>query len=145
MIRRTGAPAALLAALLLAGCAGPAVPSASGPSSLPPPPPSGPPASVPPSSALPGSSMPLDPMGPPSTRPGTATGTQTLTGVVVAGVEPNCLILRHSSGDYLLLMSGGAPAARVGAKVTATGRADKGIVTTCQQGTPFVVAEIRAA
>ncbi len=89
--------------------------------------------------------MPLDPMGPPSTRPGTATGTQTLTGTVVAGVEANCLILRHSSGDYLLLMSGSAPVARVGAKVTATGRADKGIVTTCQQGTPFVVAEIRAA
>ena len=100
------------------------------------------PPAAPPST--PPSDMPLDPNGP-SARPSTSTGPLTLTGTVVAGVEPNCLILRSASGDYLLLMSGDRAAATEGAKVIATGTVNKGMVTTCQQGTPFVVSEIRAA
>jgi hypothetical protein len=134
VLRRFLAP--VLGVFLLAGCAGQGGGSV-GPSQ---PPGSGaPPASA--SSATPG--MPLDPVGP-SARPGPSAGVLTLTGTVVAGVEPKCLLLRHDSGDYLLL-TGSRPVPPVGTEVTATGTVKKGMVTTCQQGIPFVVREIRAA
>lgn len=85
----------------------------------------------------PASSKPA-PGGGPTTVPGGPTkrpaGPTTLTGTVVAGVEPGCLLL----DQYLLV--GGAPAVlRAGARVKVTGRVEAGMVTTCQQGTPFVV------
>ncbi|GAA0812459.1 hypothetical protein Sya03_53660 [Spirilliplanes yamanashiensis] len=122
----------LAAALLLAACAqpgaAPSVPSA--PSA---------PAAAAPSSAPPPSFMPLDPNGP---SPDAA---RKLTGTVAAGVEPGCLILRTGTGDYLLLISGDRSAATPGAKVVVTGTEARDMATTCQQGTPFVVAEISAA
>ena len=139
MTRRLLVP--LAAALLLAACAQPgAAPSSQpGPSSAPPA--SAPPASVAPAapSAPPTSFMPLDPNGP---SPDAA---RKLTGTVAAGVEPGCLILRTGSGDYLLLISGDRSAATPGARVVVTGAEAEGMATTCQQGTPFVVAEISAA
>jgi hypothetical protein len=77
---------------------------------------------------------------------GPGTGPQTLTGTVVSGVEPGCLLLRGSDGgNHLLLFSGKADpsSAPVGATVTVVGRAEPGMITTCQQGTPFVVSEVR--
>jgi hypothetical protein len=69
-------------------------------------------------------------------------GVQTLTGTITAGVEPNCLLL----DDHLLIISDSQlqAAAKPGATVTVTGRADEGMMTTCQQGTPFLVATLRA-
>ncbi|MEV7232283.1 hypothetical protein AB0M79_35580 [Polymorphospora sp. NPDC051019] len=60
-------------------------------------------------------------------------GLMTLTGTVTAGVEPNCFLL----DGYLLV--GGTPTVRAGARVTVTGRVQADMMTTCQQGTPFVV------
>lgn len=72
-------------------------------------------------------------------RPGDLGGkssaaTMTLTGTVRAGVEPNCLLL-----DSYLLVGGPRDQLRAGARVTVTGRVQADLVTTCQQGTPFVV------
>ncbi|WP_344933880.1 hypothetical protein [Actinoplanes nipponensis] len=62
--------------------------------------------------------------------------------MITAGVEPNCLLL----DDHLLIINDDKQraAARAGATVTVTGRAEPGMMTTCQQGTPFVVATLRA-
>ncbi|GID93271.1 hypothetical protein Adi01nite_26830 [Amorphoplanes digitatis] len=76
-----------------------------------------------------------------STKPPPA-GSKTISGTVTAGVEPGCLLLE----DHLLIIKDTAlkSVAKVGASVTATGEAQPGMMTTCQQGTPFVVATIRA-
>ena len=124
MIRRSGAPAALFAALFLAGCAGTGT-AAGGPATT----------QVPP----PVSSAPQQP----GAKPG-APGTETLTGTVTAGVEPNCLVLDGVAGPHLLLISdpAGKEIAKVGAKVTVVGKADPRMMTTCMQGTPFVVSQV---
>ena len=131
VIRRLLPVLALAGVLAVAGCARPddgPQPGAAPPSA---------PASVPASTAP----TPLDPVGP-SAKPPVVGEAQTLTGTVVAGVEPRCVVLRTASGDYLLLTSGAAP--KAGATVTAIGTVDKNKVTTCMQGIPFVVTEIRA-
>ncbi|MGS2614281.1 hypothetical protein ACVCAH_07080 [Micromonospora sp. LZ34] len=78
-----------------------------------------------------------------TTRPGGPTkpppaGDTTLTGTVTAGVEPNCVLL-----DGYLLIGGPRDVLTAGAKVTVTGRAQPGMMTTCQQGVPFVVESAR--
>ncbi|PZF83495.1 hypothetical protein [Micromonospora deserti] len=80
---------------------------------------------------------------PAPTRPGGPTkpppaGDTTLTGVVTAGVEPNCLLL-----DGYLLIGGPRDVLAAGARVTVTGRAQPDMLTTCQQGKPFVVETAR--
>ena len=67
-------------------------------------------------------------------------GDTTLTGTVQAGVEPNCLLL-----DGNLLIGGPRDLLKPGARVTVTGRPQPGMMTTCQQGTPFVVESARRA
>jgi hypothetical protein len=62
----------------------------------------------------------------------------TLSGTVEAGVEANCLLLR----GYLLL-GGDRTALRAGATVTVTGRVQRDLLTTCQQGTPFTVETVQ--
>jgi hypothetical protein len=57
-----------------------------------------------------------------------------LTGVVTPGVEANCILL-----NGYLLIGGPRELLRGGATVTVTGRVQAGLLTTCQQGTPFVV------
>ena len=61
-------------------------------------------------------------------------GVLTLTGTVSSGVEPGCLLL-----DGYLLLGGPTDVLKSGARVTVTGKAEPGMMTTCQQGTPFVV------
>ena len=75
---------------------------------------------------------PTGPVGsPPSATPSAPTR---LTGTISAGVEPGCLLL----DDYLLV--GGPPdLLRAGVRVTVTGHVEPGLMTTCQQGTPFRV------
>ncbi|MEU4470066.1 hypothetical protein [Micromonospora sp. NPDC023888] len=71
--------------------------------------------------------------GGPSTPPGVRA--TTLTGTVQSGVEPNCVLL-----DGYLLLGGPRDVLTPGARVEVTGRAEPGMMTTCQQGTPFVVS-----
>ena len=70
------------------------------------------------------------------------TGSRTISGTITAGVEPNCLML----DENLLVFSDDKlrSAAAEGASVTVTGRSQKGMMTTCMQGTPFLVTAIRA-
>ena len=77
-----------------------------------------------------GTSKPGDPVG---RRPGPST----LNGTVTAGVEPNCLSI-----DGFLLIGGDRSVIRPGARLIVTGRVDRDMVTTCQQGTPFVVSGV---
>ncbi|WP_319463810.1 hypothetical protein [Micromonospora sp. RTP1Z1] len=91
--------------------------------------PSTPPSAVPPTKRPPnGPSLPPGP------------GGDTLTGTVSQGVEPNCLLL-----DGYLLVGGPRDVLRPGATVTVTGRSQPDMMTTCQQGTPFVVESARPA
>ena len=65
---------------------------------------------------------------------------QTITGEVFEGVEMNCQLIRTGSTDYLLIWQGGQ--FRTGDTVTVRGYPDPDLVTTCMQGTPFVVTEV---
>ncbi|MET8198784.1 hypothetical protein AB0C42_00615 [Micromonospora taraxaci] len=71
--------------------------------------------------------------GGPSTPPGV--GATTLSGTVQGGVEPGCVLL-----DGYLLIGGPRDVLTPGAQVEVTGRVEPGMMTTCQQGTPFVVS-----
>jgi hypothetical protein len=66
------------------------------------------------------------------------TDPRTLTGIVAAGVESQCLLL----GEYLLV-GGDRAVLRAGARVAVTGRVVPDLMTTCQQGTPFVVISVQ--
>jgi hypothetical protein len=80
-------------------------------------------------------------------KPPAASGASTsITGTVAAGVEPNCLVLQDSSGSYLLIFRDPAMRAdaAVGKKVKLTGQADPTMMTTCQQGVPFIVSAVSA-
>lgn len=85
------------------------------------------------------------PVSPPAAAPPSDAGAQTLTGTVVAGVEPGCLLLEGDGDPHLLIFDDESlrAAAEVGAEVTVVGRAESGMMTTCQQGTPFVVTSVR--
>jgi hypothetical protein len=72
--------------------------------------------------------------------PSGSAGTLTVTGVIAPGVEPNCLLL-----DGYLLVGGPRELLRGGARVSVTGRVDPGVMTTCQQGTPFRVESVKPA
>lgn len=129
-IRRVYLPL-LVAVSLAAGCAnGGSGQSVGAPSSSAP--------SVPSAPAV-TSAAPTEESG--ATKPA-AGAVQTLTGTITAGVEPNCLLL----DDHLLIISDSQlrSAAKAGATVTVTGRSEEGMMTTCQQGTPFIVATLRA-
>jgi hypothetical protein len=134
MIRRISLSAALLVALSVAGCANGAGDSAGGPGANP--------SSEAPSAAPTSEAPSAIPTTEPSAGKPAETGSKTLSGTITAGVEPGCLLLE----DHLLLIDDPAlkSAAKEGATVTVTGRAEKGMMTTCQQGTPFVVTAIRA-
>jgi hypothetical protein len=85
----------------------------------------------------------------PTTLPGNATttappppaGEVTVTGVVAEGVEAGCLLL-DGGGQRYLLVGGDRAELRAGARVTVTGRVDRGLLSTCQQGEPLVVSRI---
>ncbi|MGC5052632.1 hypothetical protein ACLQ2S_14385 [Micromonospora sp. DT48] len=99
-----------------------------------------------PSLSAPSPSDPVDPTAPrtrPTVRPSApskppTTGEITLTGRVESGVEPGCLLL-----DGYLLLGGPRDVLTSGASVTVTGRPDPTMMSTCQQGTPFVVSSAK--
>ncbi|MEU9511648.1 hypothetical protein [Micromonospora sp. NPDC048169] len=130
---------ALLAGLALTACAAPGDGSAD---SSPSPSPSTTGAAPVTSQPDPGTSPTTRPdpswKGGPSTPPGV--GGTVISGTVQAGVEPNCLLL-----DGHLLVGGPRDVLKAGARVEVTGRPEPGMMTTCQQGTPFVVESARPA
>jgi hypothetical protein len=115
----------LLAGLLVAGCAEPDTDD---------------------SGAQGGTTMPTTlPGNPPATKPTQPAGEVTVTGTVTEGVEPNCLLLDASGGRQYLLVGGDRSELQAGARVAVTGRVDRGLLSTCQQGEPLVVASIEQA
>jgi hypothetical protein len=155
--RRAPGVAAVLAAVLLAGCSSGAG-DVSGPEGTPGGTPAGSPGGTvstpaepsptwstrPPSSPRTAKPPPGSPRGRPTLAPGTEL---TLTGVVVEGVEANCLLLQAPEGLYLLVAPAGVDRSpiRAGARLTVRGRLEPDLVTTCQQGTPLLVSEVRPA
>jgi hypothetical protein len=82
---------------------------------------------------------------PPVTGPTPPTGEVTLVGTVTAGVEPDCLLLDAENGGRYLLVGGERAELRPGRRVAVTGRVDRNLLSTCQQGEPLVVASIEPA
>ena len=72
--------------------------------------------------------------GTPGGTPGSKPGRLTLTGTVRPGVEADCLLLQG-----YLLVGGPRDLLHGGGRVKVTGRVQPDLMTTCQQGTPFVV------
>ena len=69
----------------------------------------------------------------------------TVTGTVRAGVEPGCLLLEDQAGGRFLLVGGERARLTPGRRVAVSGRVDRGMLSTCQQGEPLVVASIAPA
>jgi hypothetical protein len=68
----------------------------------------------------------------------------TVVGVVEAGVEHGCTMLRTAGPLYQLVGSADARI-RPGARLAVRGRPNPNLITTCQQGIPFQVVEVHAA
>lgn len=139
----------LLAVVTVAGVAacGAAAPGPSGtepPAGTPAPTPTGTPA------ATPTPPLTVDPTVPPrvrSPRPGkpSATGEIVITGHVTDGVEAGCRIIRTLAGPtYSLLLTPDLQRQieRATDPVTLRGRLRPGLMTSCQQGTPFEVTAV---
>jgi hypothetical protein len=82
----------------------------------------------------------------PTTRaePTRTGGPVTVSGTVTEGVEPGCLLLEAEGGGQFLLVGGERAELRPGRRLAVTGRVDRGLLSTCQQGEPLVVASIEA-
>ncbi|HEY6705995.1 MAG TPA: hypothetical protein VJB61_00175 [Actinomycetota bacterium] len=85
------------------------------------------------------------PARPPRTTQAPSAGELTVTGTVSEGVEPNCLLLDAEGGQRYLLVGGDRAELRAGSRVAVTGRVDRGLLSTCQQGEPLVVSAIELA
>ncbi|CAM3581671.1 hypothetical protein [Stackebrandtia soli] len=68
----------------------------------------------------------------------------TLTGKIESGVESGCVLLEQD-GTLYNLVGGDRQVLTAGASVEVTGTVNKGLMTTCQQGTPFQVDSVKAA
>jgi hypothetical protein len=89
--------------------------------------------SVTPTATTPIAPVPTEGTGLPVTLTGTASRSAS---------EGTCLVLTVAGRSYLLV--GAVRNIGVGDRVTVTGHVDRGVVTTCQAGTPFVVQHVRA-
>lgn len=121
------AAAAVLFALLAAGCA--TTGSGSG---------APPPTTSAPTTSAPTASAPT--AGAPTTSPPGA-ASLTVDGVIEKGVEPGCLVLRAGPKSYLL-QGAEATGAPVAVPVRVTGELLDNVASYCQQGTPFQVDSI---
>jgi hypothetical protein len=70
-------------------------------------------------------------------------GSLTVRGEVEEGVEPGCMVLKADDGKTYLLVGGDRPLITGGGRLEVTGQLEPGLMTTCQQGTPFQVAQVR--
>jgi len=85
---------------------------------------------------------PSSPPKPPGSEP--AAAEITVTGKVVAGVEPGCRLLQTADQSYLLIAQGPVEQQlQVGASVVVRGQVQPDMVTTCMQGTPLVVKSVQ--
>jgi hypothetical protein len=64
-----------------------------------------------------------------------------VTGTVVSGAEPGCLLLDNGVRRYHLV-GGGETALEPGQTVTVTGRADPNTTSICEQTTPLTIDEV---
>lgn len=120
------------------GDQGGAMPSASSPS---------PPSGVPPISPWPSpsTSVPAVPPAPPGPgKPTARPGEIEASGVVEQGVEQGCTLLRTDTALYLLIGTA-ARGLRPGERVVVRGRPAPDLMTTCQQGEPFQMTDVRPA
>ncbi|HTJ34555.1 MAG TPA: hypothetical protein VL738_15120 [Dactylosporangium sp.] len=92
-------------------------------------------------SIVPASPSARAPGGPSSLPPQPAGSTIAIRGTVRDGVEPGCVLLATDAKTYLLI-GGDKSALNSGAQVTVYGVEQPGLMTTCQQGTPFKVSRI---
>ena len=142
LTRRFAVALTLLSCLAVAGCAGNNAASSADSSSTSAPSSPAPSLSAPPSpSATPSLSAA------PSLEPSESGAAETVTGTVEAGVEANCKLIRDDAGNHVLFFDDPSlkSQAPVGKKVTVTGHSKPGMMTTCQQGTPFVVTSVGPA
>lgn len=86
----------------------------------------------------------LDPSLGDSSKPGSGSQT-TISGTVESGVESGCLVLEHNGTVYGIYGSFDSSVVYAGAEVTLHGKVEKDMMTTCQQGTPFVVEDAETA
>ncbi|MCD0447153.1 hypothetical protein LO763_26400 [Glycomyces sp. A-F 0318] len=86
----------------------------------------------------------LDPSLGDSSKPGSGSQT-TISGTVESGVESGCLVLEHEGTLYGIYGSFDSSIVYAGAEVTLHGKVDRGMMTICQQGTPFVVEDAETA
>jgi hypothetical protein len=93
---------------------------------------------------------------PPSSRPPSlsptggvspATGEVVVTGELQEGVESGCVLLRTNDKVYLLVGQGDRSQMQGSrsSKVIVRGKPEPSLMTTCQQGTPLRVIEMRPA
>jgi hypothetical protein len=133
--RRFVALAALLAALVTAGCARDIGRSAEPGGSVSPSAPNGP-------GGSPSASWHINPPSPSDDK--YPAGEMTLTGRVEAGVEAGCMIMQASGQTYLLL-GGNREVVQPGAWITVRGKPNPNLMTTCMQGMPFEISEAHKA
>lgn len=86
----------------------------------------------------------LDPSLGDSSKPGSDAQT-TISGTVESGVESGCLVLEHEGTVYGIFGNFDSSVVYAGAEVTLHGKVDTGMMSTCQQGTPFVVEDAETA
>lgn len=86
----------------------------------------------------------LDPSSGDTSKPG-ADAQKTITGTIESGVESGCLVLEHGGTVYGIFGNYDSQVVYAGAEVTLHGKVDPNMMSTCQQGTPFVVEEAETA
>lgn len=74
-----------------------------------------------------------------------AKAAMTITGTVEAGVEAGCLVMAYQGTVYGIFGRFDESIVYAGAEVTLHGYPDPGMMSFCQQGTPFVVEEAESA
>lgn len=116
----------------LAGCGSPSSPVATPPSV-------GSPAG--PSVGSAGGAAPSGAQSPGASEPEPSGSVTAISGTVQAGVEPGCVLLNTGAKTYLLI-GGDRTAMKSGAKLTVYGTPEPGMLSTCQQGTPFRVSRV---
>jgi hypothetical protein len=62
---------------------------------------------------------------------------------VQEGVEAGCMLLKADNGPLYLLLGGDRGVIAQGGRLEVVGRPMPGLMTTCQQGTPFRVSQTR--
>ena len=86
----------------------------------------------------------VSPPAPPGSGGKATAAEMTLTGIPEEGVEAGCIVMR--SGEVLYNLLGGDRATLMsGRTVVVRDRPNPGLISTCQQGTPFQVSEVRLA